>query len=366
MDTKIINLSSMLWLKTLQELRHDIYHLPEYIHLESQRINAIPEAILITEDEKVFFLPYLLQRCDKLCREDLATSAEIFDVVSPYGYPGILLNPAAASEPDFLRLAMHQLISTLQDKQVCSAFFRLHPILNQDFHKIYHPDICQITGETVSVNLRLSEVEIWSQTRSDHRKDINRLKRAGLVAKIVPFAEYFHEFIAMYDETMKRVGAAQLYYFGSDFFSKLLALGEKLHLGIVEAEGQMACGCLITECCGIVQTYLGGTKQQFLKQAPDKLLMDFIRFWAKERDNDIFHLGGGAGSAKDGVYKFKAGFSRQRHEFLTLRIITDPKKYRHLVELRAKALNIEVEELLQSKFFPAYRTLSLDRVRLRN
>lgn len=357
MDTKTIDLSNPLWLKILQKLPHDVYHLPEYVYLEAKRIHAIPEAILITEDDKLFFLPYLLRRCDPLFCGNLATP-EIFDVVSPYGYPGILLSQAAANAPNFLELALNQLISDFQKKQVCSAFFRLHPILNQNLSEIYSGDICHITGETISVDLRLSQEEIWSQTRSDHRKDINRLKRAGLVAKIVPFNQYIDEFIAMYKETMDRAGAAKLYYFDSDFFSSLLTLGENLHLAIVESEGQMACGCLITECDGIVQTYLGGTKQQFLKQSPDKLLFDYVRFWAKERGNTVFHLGGGAGSSKDGVYNFKAGFSKQRYRFLTLRLITDEEKYRNLVELRAKALNTKAEELLNSTYFPAYRTLN--------
>ncbi len=356
MKTEILDLSNPLWLRSLQELRHDIYHLPKYLYLESQRIHATPEAILIADDEKLFFLPYLLRRCDELRQGDLTTS-EVFDVVSPYGYPGILLNQAAVSDPEFVKSALNQLISALHDKQVCSVFLRLHPILNQGLNEIYSSEICPITGETVSVNLKLSEIEIWSQTRSDHRKDINRLKRDGLIAKIVPFEPYINEFIEIYEETMKRVGAAEFYYFGYDFFSKLLKLGERLHLGIVESDGEVACACLITECCGIVQTYLGGTKKQFLKQAPDKLLFDFIRFWAKERNNEVFHLGGGAGSSKDGVYNFKAGFSKQRHDFLTLRLITDERKYRHLVKLRANVLGTETEELLQSKFFPAYRAI---------
>lgn len=358
MDTKIIDISNPLWVQTLQELNHDVYHLPEYVYLDSQRTLSIPQAILIREEDKLFFLPYLLRRCDDLVGDNLATS-ESFDVVSPYGYPGMLLNQSAASSPAFLELALNQLISIFRDTQICSAFFRLHPLLNPDFHKIYSADICQVTGETVSVDLHLSEEEIWSQTRSDHRKDINRLKRAELVVKIVPFELYINEFIAMYQETMARAGAAQIYYFDYDFFASLLTLGEKLHLGIVESDGQMACGCLITECDGIVQTYLGGTKQQFLKQSPDKLLFDYVRFWAKKRGNKVFHLGGGVGSSKDGVYNFKAGFSKRRHNFLTMRIVTDEEKYRLLVELRAKALNIRAEQLLQSNFFPAYRTLDV-------
>jgi hypothetical protein len=84
------------------------------------------------------FLPYLLRRCDDIFDQSLTTQ-EVFDVVSPYGYPGILLSDKAASTKEFLDLAINQLISTLRAKKVCSAFFRLHPILNSGFNDFLSP-----------------------------------------------------------------------------------------------------------------------------------------------------------------------------------------------------------------------------------
>jgi hypothetical protein len=37
MKIQVIGLSDSLWLETLQKLRQDIYHLPEYLYLESIR-----------------------------------------------------------------------------------------------------------------------------------------------------------------------------------------------------------------------------------------------------------------------------------------------------------------------------------------
>lgn len=100
-------------------------------------------------------------------------------------------------------------------------------------------------------------------------------------------------------------------------------LAESLHLGIVEFNGEITCACLFAECCGIVQYHLGGTRTNFLKQAPSKLMFDYVRFWAKERGNTVLHLGGGVGNAQDSLYHFKAGFSQVRNRFLTMRLITD-------------------------------------------
>lgn len=356
MKTQVIDLSNKLWVNTLENLRHDIYHLPEYLYVEAIRTNTTPEAILISKDDKLFFLPYLLRPCDSLVDPNIVNQ-DVFDIVSPNGYAGILLNDAAAITPKFLKLAIDQLISVLQSRKVCSAFLRLHPILNESFKEILSSEFCQISGETVSIDLTLSEQEIWHQTRPDHRSHINRCKRAGFTAKMLPLAEYVDVFMNVYNQTMDRVEAKQSFYFDYEYFSGLANLHDKIHLCIVELDNQVACAGIFLECCGIVQYHLSGTKNEFLKPAPSKLMLDYVRYWAKERGNKILHLGGGVGSAKDSLYNFKAGFSKQKHPFLTLRLITDQEKYLNLVELRAKSLKTDPEVLLKSNFFPAYRSL---------
>ena len=354
MRIKIIDVADPLWLETLIKLRHDIYHLPEYSLLEANRIQAVPEAIIISDHDKIFFIPYLLRSCDIDINREL-TIGQIFDIISPYGYSGILLSETAMQSVDFLNLAMQQLKEVLKSRKICSAFFRLHPILNQELNEIFTSEIFQINSNTVSINLKLSEAEIWQQTKPEHRNKINRCKRRGFQAKIVNFKDNLDNFIAIYEETMDRVGASKYYYFDDNYFRQLSLLEKLIHLCIVEQDNQIACVGLFTECSGIVQYHLGGTKSDFLKEAPSKLMFDHVRFWAKEHGNEVLHLGGGVGSVQDNLYRFKAGFSQQRHPFLTMRLITDEDNYYHLVNLQAKYLNIHPEQLLKSDFFPAYR-----------
>jgi hypothetical protein len=352
MEAQIINLSSQEWTDILKRLPHDIYHEPEYIYVDAIRTNTVPEAILLTEEDKIFFLPYLLRYCQP-------DDKEIFDIVSPYGYPGILLNESALHSPQFINKAIEKLKTVFFHKNVCSAFFRLHPILNQGLDKLLLSGICQVNGETISINLELSEVEIWQQTRHSDRTRISKCKRAGMVAKMVPLIEYIDNFVEIYEETMHRVEARLSYYFDYSYYLNLAILGNKIHLCIVEWEGEVTCAGLFTECCGIVQFHLSGTRNRFLKQAPSKLMLDYVRFWAKERGNKIFHLGGGVGSSQDSLYEFKSGFSKQRHNFLTMRLIINEKKYLELVNFQARVLETEPEKLLVNGFFPAYRCTSI-------
>jgi hypothetical protein len=351
MNSHILDLSNPLWIETLQRIRHDIYQLPSYIALESRRHGQIPEAILIEEGDKVFFVPYLLS----LCEEAINT----FDAKSPYGYPGILLSEAARLNPEFVAVALQRFKQILQAKNVCSIFLRMHPILNQDFDQIFPPHTFTPNGKTVSVDLRIPPAQLWTNTRKGHKSNINRCKRLGMVASMVAVGEYLQDFSNIYQETMRRVSASNVYYsFDYVYYQELWnSLGDRLHLCIVEYENEIASAGLYTEVGGMVQAIFGGTKDKFMHLSPSSLETDCVRYWASERSNEFLHLGGGVGGASDSLYDFKAGFSQLTHDFYTMRLIINPEKYDVLVQNRAQNFDTTMQALLGSNFFPAYRAI---------
>ena len=357
MNLEIIDCLNPLWEETLKGLKHDVYHLPEYNYLEAKRTNTSAKAFLLKDGERIFFVPYLLRSCNDIIAKP-SKIIDIFDVTSAYGYPGILLSEAAANTSGFADAAINEFKYQLKSKGVCSGFFRIHPILGNNFEHIFQSGTFTKLGETISVDLTLAESEIWAQTRRGHQSTINKCRRSGMKGKIVPLAEYMDEFKAIYLDTMNRVKAKDFYYFDDIYFYDLLKLGDKIHLCLVdlEDEDEFIAACLVFECCGIVQTHLGGTKTQFLRKSPFNFLLHYVRLWAKERGNKYMHIGGGVGGSKtDSLYHFKSGFSRQRHNWQILRLVTDEEKYHYVLETRAKELNIPVENLLESNFFPAYR-----------
>ncbi|MDJ0897401.1 MAG: GNAT family N-acetyltransferase [Xenococcus sp. MO_188.B8] len=354
MNVSILDLDNPLWKETLEKLSYDAYHLPEYVALEAKRNHSKPEALLITEADKIFFVPYLLRSCNDLV-DTTDPQEEILDAISPYGYPGILLSDGARNSSPFVNHAFKELQQTFQARGICSAFLRFHPILSDGFAEVFPPNSLTPNGETVSIDLNLSSDKIWAQTRRGHQSTINKCKRLGLTARTVTFADYIDEFLSIYQETMDRLGARDNYYFDRDYFTDLLKLGDRLHLIIVESDSQIICASLFFESCGIVQAHLGGTKTDFMKQSPFNLLLHHARLWAKERGNKFLHLGGGVGGNKDKLFTFKSGFSRQRHKFFTMRLIIDESKYQHLVKNQAQTKNISISQLKESNFFPAYR-----------
>jgi len=119
----------------------------------------------------------------------------------------------------------------------------------------------------------------------------------------------------------------------------------------VHKDGVVAAVGLFVETNGIVQYHLSGTGDAFRAVQPTKLMMHFVRSWAKDRGNQVLHLGGGVGGHSDSLLQFKVGFSPLRHKFATLRMVIDEGEYSHLVEARDPLLDPGA----RSGFFPLYR-----------
>jgi Acetyltransferase (GNAT) domain len=364
MDLQFITPKNPLWQEVLDLLPHDIYHIPQYVELEAKRYQATPEAVLIKHAGELFFLPYLVRRCGEELRginspaDSHVNPNELgFDVVSPYGYPGILMSQSAIDHPDFLMDALTMLKVAWRDRKICSAFLRLHPSLNE--HLLEHPDLepVRTVSNTVSVDLSLDDAQMWSATRKGHRSGINKCIREGFNVRMTPVAESIDLFNQIYEETMTRVGASITYYsFNQDYLRDLhRAIGDRMHICLVEKDGRPAAAGLYSESCGIVQSLLGGTCNEYLSLSPALLETDFLRRWARDRGNRWLHLGGGVGGEHDSVYRSKSGFSKTCHPFITLRLVIDEHRYEALVYRRTQHLNLAPGALEESSYFPAYR-----------
>ena len=92
MKVDVIGVRDGNWSRALEGLRYDVYHLPRYSELEARRTESEAHGLLISEGTKKLFLPFLLRSCGDL---EAGDSAPACDVVSPYGYPGLLFNDDA-------------------------------------------------------------------------------------------------------------------------------------------------------------------------------------------------------------------------------------------------------------------------------
>jgi Acetyltransferase (GNAT) domain len=349
MIAEFIATSDPRWQECLHRAPHDFYHLPAYVDLCATEEGATPAAFFAEDQGSAFLAPVLIRAMPPV----LDAPDDWYDCVSPYGYS----TPLVAPSQERLQQFLEAFCEAARPRGIVTAFFRLHPLL-----PLAQSILCsfgRVTnhGQTVYVDVTKSREDIWRQTREDHRSDIQKLGRLGFHAVMDDWS-LFDQFIDLYHATMRRVRARQDYLFSRDYFDRFkFILGDHVHLCcVLSSDRQLACAGTYVDCNGIVQGHLAGTATAFRAFAPSKLMQDCVRSWAKEAGHRVFHLGGGVGGARDSLFDFKAGFSKERAEFFTFRMVLDEWKNQMLIEL---AHTQKGSQDISPDFFPLYRGIAM-------
>src|SRR5260221_4392029 len=337
------------WMEVLRRVvQHDFHHLPPYHRVEERRLNATAHLFTYRENDYLIALPLLLRSVGEIA---LGWN----DATSVYGYGG----PVASHEsvPELVvRNFQGALKEALLERRVIAAFSRLHPLIAQ--HDLLAGlGECRASGRTVSIDLTLPLEKQRAQSRRASKRRINKQRREGIVACLHDQEKrYWREFVDIYEETMRSVNAAGMYFFSEDYFGELAReLGPALQLFVAVIGGKIAAAGLFTICDGIVQSYLIGTREEFLEFSPMTMMIDTVRLWGNEIGARVLHLGGGVGSKEDSLFHHKAGFSDRRHDFTTWRCIVAPEIHRELCEQRARMNELQGLQPTSAEYFPPYR-----------
>jgi len=359
MKLELLNAQSSKWTDVLASTRHDFYHLPSYLKLESERMGGGPRAILVEEDGHFFFLPLVIRKVD-IFGEEVPGHEEITDGISPYGYTPPLARLPEDGQEIFMRRVLQTLKDTMYERGLVSLFVRTHPLLPIPAWHVFEEYGSLVKhGKTVWIDLAKDRNLLWKGTRKSYRYLIRNLKKEGYFVTMDEDWDHLPEFEDLYNRTMDSVNAADQYYFGIEYFKRLKkALEEKIFLCVVkEKPGNVVAAGLFTECSGIVQYHLSGTLRDPEHKNTTKLMLEYVTNWAKERGNRYFHLGGGVGSEEDSLFFFKSGFSKLLSEFYTWRMIVNEDIYQECVEIWEERSGREGIEL--PDFFPVYRKKSI-------
>lgn len=342
------------WNAILEEsFQHDFYHLAEYHRLAEDRGEGVARFFVYQEGVHFVGLPLLLRPVKAVPGLE-AVGANLYDATSVYGYAGPVASHAEMPA-SVLRVFRESMKQTLLDAGVVALFSRLHPLIDQ-VPWLSGLGECPSAGVTISINLELPVEVQRARYRKDHKWGVNKLRRSGIECIHDKDRLFLDEFVSLYRETMERVGAQQSYFFDRLYFQQLLSdLNPDAHLFVCLYEKSVVCGGVFIECDGIVQYHLSGTVNDFLKQAPMKLLLDEVRLWATQRGATVFHLGGGVGAQEDSLFQFKAGFSDRRHDFKMWRWVVDPDAYKSLCEAKTRWNKDHGVRVASTGYFPEYR-----------
>lgn len=321
---------------------HDSYHLPGWIGLDASLEAGTATAYRYTEGDHSLLLPLVLRA--------VPGTTDRVDALSPYGYPGPVADPDA--DVGFWRRAAERLPETLRAVGAVACFVRLHPLLEPPATALDVTGTLVTHGQTVWLDLTRSEQLGWADLRQNHRRQVARARRDGLVTRWDDWSR-LADFVQMYHQTMARVGAQSAYRFAPGYFDDLVAaLGDGAHLAVVEDAAEVIGGGIFLGCHGVLQYHLGATRDGALARQPAKLMMDDARRWGRAQGFAVLHLGGGVGGrVDDSLFHFKAGFGPLRATFRTWRVVVDPDAYRELVT-RSGGPEPGFDD---TGYFPAYR-----------
>jgi hypothetical protein len=255
------------------------------------------------------------------------------DAISPYGYPGI----AAVSHFDRAigRPKCDPATVDFSATGLVSIFVR---------HALGPPPLAGAVERNV---VQVADPELPPKTRSSDRNQINRNRRAGYEVGIVPGPETTAGqragFLAAYEQTMRRAGAARRYFFAAAWFDRMLE-SPLTWLALATAPtGAVAAASIAVRSDGFLHYFLSGSADAQLRDSPMKNVVAALVELAAGQGLPL-NLGGGL-SRGDALEEFKRGFANREQPWHVSEIVCDRDAYDRLSAGRDPG-----------GFFPAYRS----------
>jgi hypothetical protein len=203
-----------------------------------------------------------------------------------------------------------------------------------------------LSGSNERNVVQIADPALPAKSRGSDRNQINRNLRNGYQLHLVPGPEASVAqragFLAAYEQTMRRTGAAERYFFGAPYFDRILEFpGTWLALASAP-DGTIAAASLAVSSDGYLHYYLSGSADSHLRDSPMKNVVASLVEHAAALALPL-NLGGGI-SRGDRLEEFKRGFANRELAWHTSELVTDPAVYARLSGDRESG-----------SFFPAYR-----------
>ena len=314
---------------------HDVYHLAEYNVLEAERLGGEFVFYHGSRGDSRLLIPLIRRRVHDRERPHA-------DLAMSYGYP----SPLISGDPQAGRALYADWQRESELAGLVSAFVRYNPFFAEP-----ELDTGVITpiGLTVVMDLTLTQEARRKLYRTNHKRDLKKAVKQGLVLSVRPFeaadVEHFH---TVYTDTMVRVNASNNYFFSHDYF-RALACTPAMNYQLVNVhhDGQLLTSSLFSVSHDVVQYHLSGSIAHPLRGIASKAAIDRAAEMGSDMGCRWLNLGGGVSGREDELLLFKQGFGPNTREVRVSRHVFQQSTYDHLTTARSAVQG--------SDFFPAYR-----------
>jgi hypothetical protein len=267
------------------------------------------------------------------------------DAISPYGYPGLVERSRGGALRSLPAVAPQGIPPTLPTLRPGSIDFSATGLVTVFLrHTLDQPPLLGSSERSV---VQIADPALPAKSRSSDRNQINKNLRCGYELSLVPGPETSAAeragFLGAYEQTMRRASAADRYFFGAEYFDRILGF-PRTWLATARAPegGAVAAASIAAVSDGYLHYYLSGSADSHLRDSPMKNVVASL----VELSADLrlpLNLGGGLARG-DRLEEFKRGFANRELPWRTSEIVADRGAYSRLSDGRDAG-----------GFFPAYR-----------
>jgi hypothetical protein len=262
------------------------------------------------------------------------------DVTTPYGYGGPIAIGADPPVEDFWR----RYGEWCSENGIVTTFFRFHPLFANEG---LVPESVRVEPIGPTVGWRLDQPDLFKGMHGSHRTACRKALKEGVAVDAHEGPGNLSVFSALHDETMRRVGAGDFYFFAPEYYEALVGLGKRLVVFDAVADGELVASALCFGSPPWLHYHLSATAEAGREHGAGSLLLFEAAGWARERGFERFHLGGGAGGRADSLLSFKRRFDPDGLLHYSVgKAVQDAEAYGRLAGAREVGLD---------GFFPAYR-----------
>jgi hypothetical protein len=266
------------------------------------------------------------------------------DAISPYGYPGLVEGSRGGvprSLPAVAPADSPPTPPTLPPESIDFSATGLVTIFLR--HTLGDPALAGASERNV---VQIADPALPAKSRGSDRNQVNKNLRRGYELSLVPgpqtSAAERAGFLAAYEQTMRRTGAAARYFFTAAYFDLILEF-PRSWLALARApDGAIAAASIAAVSDGYLHYYLSGSSDSHLRDSPMKNVVASLVELSSELQLPL-NLGGGI-TRGDRLEEFKRGFANRELPWCSSGIVADPGAYARLSGDRDAAA-----------FFPAYR-----------
>lgn len=331
----------------------DIYFKFEYLDLYSSQEKTPVLVYLESELGKVAY-PFMLK---DISYEPLLSDAlernSYFDISTPYGYAGLLLEP---NNPEQRRALIELFYSKFSEfcseNNIVSEFIVFSPLLKNYSDMDVVMD-CSPLKRTLATNLQDYGDPIYSEVSKSRRKSVSRNKKHNMSIEFELSPKSFERQFEIYQQTMKRKNASEFHLFSKSYFEQILnTLSDNVMIANVFLDNKL----IEFELCFLfdkfIHSHLTGTANEWTKYSPSDFSTFEIISWGHQNGYHYLHTGGGfTASDDDTLYTYKKSFAiNSEFYFYIGKKIWNQSKYDYLANLKSKSSE------LNSNFFPLYRS----------